>query len=49
MKNLVLSTWCLVLGATTLPAAEANLAPMLDAGVTVPNGGILRLFPNASM
>ena len=49
MKNLVLSAWCLVLGVTTLPAAEANLAPMLDAGVTVPNGGILRLFPNASM
>ena len=35
--------------AAALPAAEANLAPMLDVGVTVPNGGILRLFPRASM
>ena len=46
-KSLVYCTAMML--AVTLPAAEANLAPMLDAGVTVPNGGILRLFLNASM
>ena len=35
--------------AATTAAAETNLAPMLEAGVTVPNGGILRLFPRVTM
>lgn len=35
--------------SAALSAAEANLAPMLDAGVTVPNGGILRLFPRVTL
>ena len=46
-KSLVCCTAMMLVAA--LPAAEANLAPMLDVGVTVPNGGILRLFPRASM
>ena len=46
-KSLVCCTAMML--AAALPAAEANLAPMLDVGVTVPNGGILRLFPRASM
>ena len=38
-----------VMMAATTATAETNLAPMLEAGVTVPNGGILRLFPRVTM
>ena len=35
--------------AAATATAETNLAPMLEAGITVPNGGILRLFPRVTM
>ena len=47
MKKLVLGAWCIVLGVATLPAAEANLAPMLDAGVAYAVEQIIDLFANS--
>ena len=48
MCKLLVCCTAMMLSAA-LSAAEANLAPMLDAGVTVPNGGILRLFPRVTL
>ena len=38
-----------VIQVAMMSGAVTNLAPMLEAGVTVPNGGILRLFPRVTM
>ena len=48
MRKLLFCCTAAMLAATTA-AAETNLAPMLEADVTVPNGGILRLFPRVTM
>ena len=48
MRKLLFCCTAALLAATTATAGT-NLAPMLEAGVTVPNGGILRLFPKVTM